>query len=447
MTAPKKSWSTVVATTMINAETEDFVRDTEVQVKLITKPSREYIYELLTKTRFPLSKIEAIVERRGNTIDFTCTDRTSAENLQRLLNQHPNVREARLFESEFIEIKLTGVPHRLPDSKLIAFLAHRNGEVLSIKRLKDRKGYYDGRRIYKMRTADLQTRPISQFIRVCDCNIKVDYHGQPVRCFLCKQYGHMRNDCPEAVKTPPMIFTDEKTVEQMEISAQQDPDACSSSTPVQRTIAHPQAPVEKSLQDENRKDDADIDKHSKIPQNGIAQDAATTQASSANDNSVFEDSISSGDNNQDGGMPTEQKQQPTEGVAHAPERPTHGETDASDSELDHYSDELELRILASTPTRRDNTTKPGIGPKRALSSNSSDELKTHKKREVNDALENICFCGETLLQPKKVGVRLKCRCERYHVRCICNKVFVTKENGAAHCFACTRVLPSADQTF
>ena len=197
MTVPKKGWNAVAATSKIDDEAEQFQRDTKVQVKLVVKPSREYIYELLTKTRFRLTKIEAIIERRGNTVDFTCKDRSNAENLQRLLEEHPNVREARLFASEFIDVKLTGVPHRLPDGKLIAFLAKRNGEVVSTKRLKDHKGYYDGRRIYKTRTVDLQKSPIPQLIRVCECSINTDYYGQPTRCFLCKKYGHMKNDCPD----------------------------------------------------------------------------------------------------------------------------------------------------------------------------------------------------------------------------------------------------------
>ena len=97
MTAPMKGWNAVVASTVNDAATEEFNREKEVQAKLIAKPSREYIYELLTKMRFPLMKIEAIIERRGNTVDFTCKDRISAESLQRLLDKHPNVHEARLF--------------------------------------------------------------------------------------------------------------------------------------------------------------------------------------------------------------------------------------------------------------------------------------------------------------------------------------------------------------
>jgi len=95
MSAPKKSWSAVVIASTIDNEAELFQRDTEVQVRLVTKPSREYIYELLTKMRFPLMNVEAIIERRSNIVDFTCKNRESAERLVHLLHNHPNVKEAR----------------------------------------------------------------------------------------------------------------------------------------------------------------------------------------------------------------------------------------------------------------------------------------------------------------------------------------------------------------
>jgi len=103
MSAKQKNWSAAVTASAIVKDAEQFTRDTEVQVKLVTKPSREYIYELLTKMRFPLMNVEAIIERRANIVDFTCKNRESVEKLVQLLHNHPNVREARLFESEFVD--------------------------------------------------------------------------------------------------------------------------------------------------------------------------------------------------------------------------------------------------------------------------------------------------------------------------------------------------------
>jgi len=91
---------------------------------------------------------------------------------------------------------------------------------------------------------------------------------------------------------------------------------------------------------------------------------------------------------------------------------------------------------------RETTTKPGIGP---LSSDSSDEIRMHKKREVKDTLAYVCFCGEALLQSKNIGDGLQCNCERYHIRCICNRIFLS-EHDAAHCTTCKRLLPSIGQT-
>jgi len=100
-----------------------------------------------------------------------------------------------------------------------------------------------------MRTVDLQKSPIPQLIRVCECSIKTDYYGQPTRRFLCKKYGHMKNDCPDAVRTPPMFFFDGEIVNQMETSKQHDiaTPGNSTSTPVQRTAQLPQALEVKSL--------------------------------------------------------------------------------------------------------------------------------------------------------------------------------------------------------
>jgi len=33
----------------------------------------------------------------------------------------------------------------------------------------------------------------------------VEYPGQPSQYFLCKKYGHIRSDCPMAVKSPTQI--------------------------------------------------------------------------------------------------------------------------------------------------------------------------------------------------------------------------------------------------
>jgi len=58
-----------------------------------------------------------------------------------------------------------------------------------------------------------------------------------------------KNDCPDAVRTPPMFFFDGEIVNQTETSKQHDiaTPGNSTSTPVQRTAQLPQALEDKSL--------------------------------------------------------------------------------------------------------------------------------------------------------------------------------------------------------
>jgi len=386
MSATKKSWNAVVAAAIDDENPEEFKRDTEVQVKLVAKPSREYIYELLTKARFPLFKIEAIIERRSNTVDFTCKDRDSAEHLQRLLEKHPNVREARLFESEFIDVKLIGVPHRLPDGKIIAFLSRRNGEVLKTKRLKDRRGYYDGRRIYTMRTDDLKERPIPQLLRICECSIKAEYYGQPIRCYLCKKYGHMRTECPDAIKTPPIVFTEVETAYQMQISEQQDAavPGNNTSTPVQRQMKLPQASPKRNLQED---------------------DTAPAKPTTEN----------------------EQLQKEAEAA------PDKDPLDASDSEFSSTISEPN-----DTPDEPVFITDDEDPTPRTKRLHSPDEVKENIKK-MNVAGETFdCACGNIITMPHMAGLSTLCTCGRCYAKCACENVVSTVGDMPANCDKCRR---------
>jgi len=386
VTASKKSWSEVAATSKIDDDADQFVRDTEVQVKLVVKPSREYIYELLTKTRFPLTKIEAIIERRSNTVDFTCKDRSSAENLQRLLGKHPNVREARLFESEYIDVKLTGVPHRLPDSKIIAFLVKRNGEVISTKRLKDRKGYYDGRRIYKMRTAELQRRPIPQLIRVCECSIRTDYYGQPTQCYLCKKYGHMRHECPDAVRTPPMLFFEGEIINQLETNKEDDNTTTGhdTSTPIQRTAQLPQASKDKNLH---------------------------------GDDSTPNEPAAKSQHQQEDGEPAQEI----------------GETEANDSEFSSSSSELDDMPDQSVF----NTDEEDI-ELRLKRRHSPDEHSDKKPKQDSYGETIECKCGYSVMLPCAAGPSAPCTCGMFYTRCGCENVVATYGDMPANCDQCRK---------
>ena len=391
MTAMPRSWNAVVASDVEKDNREEFKRETEVQARLIVKPSRDYIYDLLTKMRFPLIKIEAIIERRGNLVDFTCKDRNSAETLQRMLEKHPNVKEARLFESEYTDVKLTGVPHRLPDGKIINLLNKRHGEVLYTKRLKDRKGYFDGRRIYRMRSAQIQERPIPQLIRVCGCSIQTDYYGQPTRCFLCKKFGHMKNDCPEAVKTPPASFFDMDlnlaAIPNSNNEQETEESATNASTPIPPEPRHPQGADDKTLRcvDDAPRTNAQTDRH-KNERNNARQ--------------LGKD--------------------PNDDVS---------EFSTSSSEADEVPDDS----LFATDEETAET-----GHKRR---HSPDE-QTEKKQKPNKFGENYnCECGCEVILPDAAGCFSLCDCGMYYTRCTCDNVISTIGDKPANCERCRKPIP------
>jgi len=53
-------------------ESLGFSRETEVVAKFLQKRTRQYIYDMLNKIKFPFKNVESIVERRGGMVDFTC---------------------------------------------------------------------------------------------------------------------------------------------------------------------------------------------------------------------------------------------------------------------------------------------------------------------------------------------------------------------------------------
>ena len=185
-----------------NSEVQTFTRDTEVVAKLPQKRTRQYIYDLLTKVSFPFKNIDGIVERRGGMVDFTCGTIHQAKLLATALQRHKEVEFARLVNSEFTDVKLHWVPGRFPNQRIVQAIERFHGKVYDSRMLRDRHGVADGRRLYKVKSEDLKAHPIAPTVRLNDMLFLVGYSGQPVQCFLCKCFGHICNECPNAVTTP-----------------------------------------------------------------------------------------------------------------------------------------------------------------------------------------------------------------------------------------------------
>jgi len=119
-----RAWNNV-AKASLPQSVEWFSRDAEVMAKLPEKRSRQYIYDLLQKVKFNVGQLEAIVERRGGMVDFTCSCKEPAQLLVKLRSPLKEVGFVRLFDPEFTDIKVHWVPHRFPNSEMIKTIEER----------------------------------------------------------------------------------------------------------------------------------------------------------------------------------------------------------------------------------------------------------------------------------------------------------------------------------
>jgi len=197
----------------------------------------------------------------------------------------------------------------------------------------------------------------------------------------------MRNDCPDAVKTPPMIFVDENTDNQMETSMQHDADALgnSTSTPVQHTPKLPQALVDKSLQDgETVPEKATMESQHRQEEEESAREREKLEA----DDSEFSASSAS----ELGDTP-----------------------DASVFLTDEEEIKPRSKRLHSPDCANDKKQKPSI-PGETFN----------------------CFCGNTITPPCAAGLSSLCACGRLYAKCACENVVSTFGDMPANCEKCRK---------
>jgi len=62
--------------------------------------------------------------------------------------------------------------------------------------MKDRRGKADGSRIFSLKTEALKLNLIPATVRLSGRVFLVEYTSQPFQCFVCKEFGHIRCECP-----------------------------------------------------------------------------------------------------------------------------------------------------------------------------------------------------------------------------------------------------------
>ena len=129
-------------------------------------------------------------------VDFTCTTRQTAEKLADVLSTRKEVSFARARDPEYTDIKFHWVPADFPDERITEVLQRHYGEIRYSRILKDRRGKADGRRFYNVQTEKLKQKPIPATVRMNGWTFLVEYQSQLRQCSLCKEFGHIREECP-----------------------------------------------------------------------------------------------------------------------------------------------------------------------------------------------------------------------------------------------------------
>jgi len=191
----QQPWNKIASWRAAVKESYVYNQKKEVFAKLPHKRSREYINQLLEKVHFPIQEIDGVIEQRGNMVDFTCKTRQAAENLAEALSTRDEVAFARVRDPEYTDVKFHWVRSDFPEQKIKGVIFRMYGEIRYSRILKDRRGKADGRRIYNIKTEKLKLKPIPSTVKLSGTTFLVDYTSQPMQCFLCKEFGHIKDDC------------------------------------------------------------------------------------------------------------------------------------------------------------------------------------------------------------------------------------------------------------
>ena len=129
-------------------------------------------------------------------VEFTCRTRRSAENLAEALSTREEVTFARVRDPEYTDVKFHWVPSDFPDEKIQGVINTLCRDIRYSQIPKDRRGKANGRRIYNIKTERLKLKPIPSTVKLSGKTLLVEYTSQPIQCFLCKDFGHIKDDCP-----------------------------------------------------------------------------------------------------------------------------------------------------------------------------------------------------------------------------------------------------------
>ena len=291
--------------------------------------------------------------------------------------------------------------------------------------LRDRHGVADGRRLYRVKTEDLKAHPIAPTVRMDDMVFLVEYSRQPVQCFLCKGFGHIRSDCPNAVTTPsdrspsPSEMssprgTDEQPAEVITTPALEIARHATSRVDTERAKATDVAVLASEERCSSTPHSTDLQHVTLEKVVGVQKEilAASTQPVQPDSNLL--------ETIRDADLHT---------LSDQPDKQT---SDTSSSSEQEDFENPDPSIFATD----DEETEAGI--KRQ---HSPEEVTTAKKTTTSLGENFDCECGQNVFISNASGCFTECMCGICHVRCTCKNIIALKGSGIAYCTYCHKSAP------
>jgi len=290
-------------------------------------------------------------------------------------------------------------------------------------------------RIYSLKTEALKLKPIPATVRLSGRVFLVEYTSQPIQCFVCKQFGHIRYECPNysPAKLPPAKEPGSR-------DPQEPPDCAISEGASSNSASHGEDQPKATSETSGTKDDdgytlvkrTKTRRVKKLTLQTLFQNINSPSASNGMDaaqavNQVTHDQDPEPSCTEDScRLPTSTPRVTTEPCSITDEvnpiLPTSTEDDVDGEQID------------------DAATAEGNPPvKRLFSPDTSPECAELVKRGRTNILN--CYCGLKMIKPAKTGELVTCECSSQYMLCVCQHVFKIGEKGEAVCNSCHRQMP------
>ena len=141
-----------------------------------------------------------MVATRKESFDITITNKANVKDAYTRIKLSSKVKSIRCYGDKTIDVQVSGIS-KFPDS-LVRYILDQHGEIEGETLFQnDHNKIFTGHRFYKLNREQLEIYPLPPIIKSRKQTFYVDYEGQPRMCYKCKEFGHIKRNCPKLNNT------------------------------------------------------------------------------------------------------------------------------------------------------------------------------------------------------------------------------------------------------